>query len=113
MSYKFESLIYYISRIFLHLNFQKLSKLASTVIFTILIWWVPMFDWSKCSTSSSILNTMTSDQYTITYWIKYDNSFSGYTVTGHYGIAPGPISNSMYYLDTIQFIYLKIPASKY
>ena len=72
----------------LNLFWSKKAKKISISLFLILSCIIPLCNWFACSTSTSISNTITSDQF----------NFTGFSSTSAHNVVLGPVSNSLYYL---------------
>ena len=78
-------------RVFALLSSKKTWKITKWLIIVSILCLITTSHWSTCPSSSTISNTITSDQC----------SFSGYTYTETYNVALGPVSASLYYLYLI------------
>ena len=76
---------------FLSLLWSKNKIKSSIWVVLMLIYLIPLCFWSKWPASTSISNTIASEQC----------SFSGYSSTITYNAVSGPVSNNMYYLHYI------------
>ena len=75
-------------RVFLLLPSNKTWKMTLWTVILLILWLITPSDWSACTSSISISNTITSEQCT----------FSGYPDSQIYNVALGPVSASLYYL---------------
>ena len=65
------------------------------------IYWITESNCSTWPSSSSNSNAITSEQCTLIK-IHTNYSFTGYTITYAYSVASGQVTNSLYYLYSIQ-----------
>ena len=75
-------------RVFALLPSKKTYKIAKWAVILLIVCLITSIQWSTCHSSSSTLNTITSEQC----------SFSGYAATQIFNMALGPVSASLYYL---------------
>ena len=75
-------------RVFSLLPSKKAWKMTKWAVILMILCLIVMSHWSTCPSSSSTLNTITSEQY----------SFTGYAGTNTDNVVLGPVSGSLYYL---------------